>query len=230
MTPRTVGMTTRFGMNLACTSLAMLSMSSAVLAEPDAPAAPAKVAAPEKKAEPLGLKVGDKAPAALTLKNAKGESVALSSLMGKGPVVVTFYRGGWCPFCNGALKAWQEKLPELEKAGGTLVAITPETPDNAAKTTETDKLTYTVLSDSDESALKAFKVGFEMDAATQTKYKGYGIDLAKHNASGQWKLPHPGTFVINPSGVITYASVSKDYTKRADPAEAIAAVKAITKK
>jgi peroxiredoxin len=203
-------------------------------AEPAKPATTAKPAdkPAEKPASPAeqpapGLRVGETIPS-LTLTNARGEPVDLAPMIAKGPVVVMFYRGGWCPFCNTALRKWQAELPALEKAGGTMIAITPETPDRSAKTAEKDALTYTVLSDTAGDAAKAFKVRFDLEPEIQTKYKGYGVDLSKINASGKWELPHPGTFVIDQGGVVRYASVNADYTKRADPADAVAAVKAIT--
>ncbi|MEM1331497.1 MAG: peroxiredoxin-like family protein [Planctomycetota bacterium] len=172
----------------------------------------------------LGLAEGVRAPNA-TVRDTEGGSVRLASLYGDGPVVVTFYRGSWCPYCNNALTEWQGKLDDLEAAGGRLVALTPDKPENAAGTVGKHDLGFTVLSDADFEAADAFGVRFSLDADTREKYKGYGIDLAKSNASGDWDLPHPGTFVIDSSGVIRYAWVSSDYATRANPDEVIAAVR-----
>jgi len=182
--------------------------------------------APAAKEPVPGLAVGDKAPnAALT--TVDGKTVHLASLYADGPVIVTFYRGGWCPFCNRALSEWQGMMDEVKGAGATFVAITPESPANAAGTIEKDHLSYVVLSDTDQSAARAYKVYFMVDDQTRAKYKGYGIDLEKSNASGTWELPAPGTFVIDRAGVVRYAFADWDYKKRADPDEVMAAVRAL---
>ncbi len=174
-----------------------------------------------------GLRVGSAAPGA-TLLDARGQPVDLASLYASGPVVVTFYRGGWCPFCTKALAQWQSKLPELTAAGGTFIALTPESPDAAAATAGKTKATYAVLTDPDHSAAKAFNVHFTVDDATRKTYSGYGIDLEKNNASGTWELPAPATFVIDREGVVRWVFADWDYKKRANPDEVIAAVRQIT--
>jgi len=173
-----------------------------------------------------GLHVGDHAPDAVVF-DQQGNEVSLASLYANGPIVVIFYRGGWCPFCNRALSAWHDKMPELRKAGGTFVAITAEDPDHAADTIAKHDLTFAVYSDSTMAAAKAYKVFFEVDKATKRKYKLFGIDLAETNGSGQWTLPAPGTFVIDRNGIVRYAWAKWDYKQRADPDEVIAAVRAL---
>lgn len=180
-----------------------------------------------------GLKVGDAAPAA-SFTDPDGKVVTLASLYGDQPVLVTFYRGVWCPYCNKALAGWEERLPELKAAGARVVAVSPETPENARKTIEKGHLTYEVLIDGDHSAAKAFNLNFSVDDATKEKYKGYGIDLAAANVSGTWDLPAPGTFLIvsdgRGGGVIKYAFAEWDYKTRANLDEVLAAVKAATGK
>ena len=175
-----------------------------------------------------GLKVGDKMGDSI-LMTRELESVSLRQLAKeKGPLVVTFYRGGWCPFCNKALEGWQSKMDELEKAGGTFVAITPEKPDLMVETVKKNKLNYTVLSDTNNEAARALNVLFTVDDATRKKYEGYGIHLEESNASGEWVLPHPATFIIDKQGVVKYAHVDPDYRKgRADPGEVIDALKSL---
>lgn len=175
----------------------------------------------------IGLTVGEHAPA-VTLQTIDGKSVSLESLYAKGPVVVTFYRGGWCPYCTKALAAWETKLPELKSAGGSLVAVTLEKPEEMEATQAKAAPDITILGDPAADAAKAFGLLFTVDEATQKRYKGYGIDVAASNSNGQWTLPHPGTFVIDTQGVIRWAWVEEDYRKRADPQEVIAAVQAIT--
>lgn len=172
-----------------------------------------------------GLAVGTQAPDA-TITTRDGENVSLASLYADGPVVVTFYRGGWCPYCTRQLTEWQGREGELADAGGRLVAITAESPDNATDTAGKHGLGFAIYSDTTMAAAKAYDVFFELDAGTKSKYKGYGIDLASRNASGTWTLPAPGTFVIDRDGIVRYAWADWDYTKRADADEVIAAVRA----
>lgn len=173
-----------------------------------------------------GLTVGQRAPDA-TVYTQDGKPVSLASLYKDGPVVVTFYRGGWCPFCQRALEGWQAKLDELHAAGGTLVALTPESPDHATDTITDHHLAFAVYSDSKMDAAKAYRVFFEVDPDTQAKYKTHGIDLATWNANQRWTLPAPGTFVVDRKGVIRYAFADWDYTKRADPDEVISVVRSL---
>ena len=172
-----------------------------------------------------GLTVGERAPDAM-VQTRDGQTVSLASLYADGPVVVTFYRGGWCPYCTRQLSEWQGREAELHDAGGRLVAITAESPDNVGKTANKHNLDMDIYSDTTMAAAKGYRVYFELDSATRTKYEGYGIDLATGNASGMWSLPAPGTFVIDSSGVVRYAWADWDYTKRADTDEVIAAVRA----
>lgn len=198
---------------LAALTGCMTSGADQAAADHDAPKSP-------------GLVVGEHAPD-VDLTDSTGKRVSLSSLYAKRPVVVTFYRGGWCPFCIKALSDWRLRVPDLSAAGADFVAITMEKPEYVDETVDKHALNYTVLLDDAGRAAELFKVKFRLDEATQTKYKGYGIDLAAHNSSGQWTLPAPGTFLIDTDGVIRYAFADWDYKKRADPDEVIAAARAL---
>lgn len=178
-------------------------------------------------AEP-GLAVGERVGEA-TLLTSGGAPVALSSLYAQRPVVVTFYRGGWCPYCNRALTEWETKRAELAALGVDFVAITPERPEETVSTAAKDHATFTILSDANLEAASAFRVRFSLDEQTQRRYKGYGVDLSTHNASGLWDLPAPGTFLIDTGGVVRYAWADWDYTKRAEPDEVIAAARAMAR-
>lgn len=173
-----------------------------------------------------GLEVGQTVRDA-ELRTIEDEPVSLRELAEeKGPLIITFYRGGWCPFCNRALEDWQDKLGAIEAAGATFVAITPEKPDLAGKTKDKNKLSYIVLSDAENQAAESLNVLFALDEETQKKYEGYGIDLDQTNGSGEWKLPHPATFIIDREGVVRYAHVDPDYREgRADPDEVLGALK-----
>jgi len=180
----------------------------------------------DPESESPGLTVGDAAPD-VALMTTDGDAESLSALYKDGPLVVTFYRGGWCPYCNKALKGWAGRFDELTSAGGRFIAITPEKPEDAIETLEKANAGYRVFVDPQGDVGKAFRVQFELDAKTQKKYKGYGIHLEESNASGRWELPAPATFVIDTHGVIRYAHASWDYSDkaRANPDEVIAAVR-----
>lgn len=202
-------------------------LPSVSLAQPEAK--PVKPAAQAASADAIGLAVGDQAPDA-SLVGADGVRVTLKEMVAKGPLVVVFYRGGWCPFCDKHLAAWGAQLDAIKAAGGTIIAISPEKVEALKTTADKTKTSYMLLSDSKLEAAKAFKLAFDLDQTTMTKYKGYGIDLAAHNASGTWSLPHPATYVIDREGVIRYAHADKDYTKRADPKEAMDILKTLAAK
>lgn len=175
---------------------------------------------PDASARIPGLPVGAKAPDA-SLVNVEGNIVKLADLYKDGPVVLTFYRGGWCPFCSGALTQWQERLEDVRRVGGTFIALTPEKPTEVEKTIDKGGLTYTVLSDTRHEAAKAFKVHFVVDDQTRERYLEMGLNVGEANSSGTWELPAPATFVIDREGVIRYAFADWDYRKRADPDEVI---------
>lgn len=169
-------------------------------------------------------KVGDKA-ADFTLKNVHGKEVKLSTLLRRGPVVLTFYRGGWCPYCNTQLRAYQEKLPAFRQLGAQLVAISPEVPDAGLSTTEKDGLKFQVLSDRNNQVAKTYGLVFKLSPDLQKTYKEFGIDLEKNQGNATWELPVPATFVVGKDRVIHYAFADVDYTKRAEPEDILSAIK-----
>ena len=171
-----------------------------------------------------GLEPGTVAPD-VTVTAADGSKVSLASLYGEGPLVVTFYRGAWCPYCRSAQNTWQERLDDVKEAGGTFVAITPEKTDIIQDFKNDNDLSYRIFSDQNHQAAKAFNVNFEVDEDTKRRYKGYGIDLAKSNADSSWELPAPATFVIDRQGIVRYAFADWDYKLRADPDEVIQVVR-----
>ena len=179
--------------------------------------------------EASAKKAGDRAPS-LSLADARGELVSLDRLLAKGPVVAIFYRGGWCPYCNLELRAWQAHLAELASLGATLVAISPQTPDNSLSTAEKNELAYPVLSDSDLIAAKGFGIAFPLPPELIDLYSTVGNNLPELNGNGQWVLPIPATFVIDSSGVIQFAHVVADYRERAEPVDVMNAVRAISHK
>lgn len=197
--------------------------SSAVRSEEDRVGAEAKAG----DAAPMGLKVGDAAPDLELVDVKSGASVTTASLWKEKPVVVVFYRGGWCPYCTKSLSAWQGRAKDLREAGAELVAVAMEKPSLATKMGEKHKLDLRLLADSTGKACRAFRTLFDVDERTRKKYEGYGIDLAKSNENGLWQLPVPATYVIDTKGVVRFAHFDADYTKRAGPDEVIAAVKGL---
>ncbi len=170
------------------------------------------------------LKVGDRAPA-IVLPNAKGETVDVGALLRKGPVIVTFYRGGWCPYCNLELKAYQEMLPQIAAAGASLVAISPEKPDESLSTAEKNALTFEVLSDVGQKVGRAFGLVYEFTEELKRAYQGFNLDIpARNGAPDEWALPVSATYVVDRDGSIVYAYTDADYRDRADPRDVIAHV------
>jgi peroxiredoxin len=173
--------------------------------------------------EQRALQVGDKAPD-LTLPDALGRPVRLGALWQDGPLVLLFYRGGWCPYCNLELRAWQQRLGELGQRGAGLVAVSPQTPDNSLSTAEKNELAFAVLSDSSLAAAEAFGVAFTLSPELVELYSRVGNDLPTLNGNGQWVLPVPATYVIARNGHIAYAHIEADYRDRAEPSDVLDAM------
>jgi peroxiredoxin len=171
------------------------------------------------------LNVADQAIDA-ELPDALGKQVQLSTLWQQGPVVLMWYRGGWCPYCNLQLQTMQEALPAIQEAGGTLVAISPELPDHALTTSEKHRLEYTVLSDVGNQLARQYGLVFKLPAQISPIYKQL-IDLEKYNGAASDELPLAATYVIDTAGVIRYAFLDADYTKRAEPAAVIEALETL---
>lgn len=172
------------------------------------------------------LKVGDTAPD-FELSDAAGAQVRLSELLKIGPVVIAFYRGAWCPYCNLELKALQEMLPEFHAAGATLIAISPQTPDESLSIEEKHNLEFPVLSDGELAAITGFGLLHPVDDRTRGFYEKSGYDLVKSNGKVGWQLPLPATYVVGQDGTIAFAFVNADYKLRAEPADVLEAVKAL---
>jgi peroxiredoxin len=169
------------------------------------------------------LKAGDRAPA-IALTNAKGAVVDVGPLLSRGPVIVTFYRGGWCPYCNLELKAFQQVLPEIKAAGASLVAISPEKPDDTISTAEKNALDFEVLSDIGQQVGRAFGLVYSFDDELKWAYRNFGLDIPAKNGADEWALPISATYVIDRDGVIVYAYTDADYRDRADPRDVLAAL------
>lgn len=166
------------------------------------------------------LKKGDKTPN-FTLANATGKLINIQDLLKSSLVVISFYRGGWCPYCNLELRALQQQLSEIQKAGATLVAITPETPDNSLSTIEKNELTFEVLSDVGNKIAHEFGLTFTVAKTLRPIYHSFGINLPESNGDESYQLPIPATYIVDRDGIIVYSFVDSDYTKRLEPQEII---------
>lgn len=165
------------------------------------------------------LKAGDQAPA-FTLNDADGKPVSSAELLAGGPLVLTFYRGIWCPYCNMDLQALQEALPQIEAQGASMVAISPQKPANSRRSQRENKLAFPILSDPGNEVAAAFGLRFTLPDYLQDLYtNAFKNDLAVVNGEDSWTLPMPARYVIGQDGVIAYAEVNPDYTNRPDPSE-----------
>ena len=174
------------------------------------------------------LKVGDVAPE-FTLPDAFGHVVSLKSLLAEGPLVVSFYRGEWCPYCNLALRELQAALPKMQALGADLVAISPEKPDGGMIATEKNQLTFPVLSDFDNKLARQFGIVFQVgDGVKELGKTRFKNDLELRNGEGSYQLPVPATYVIDALGIIRFSHVDADYmTGRVESETVVAALEAI---
>jgi peroxiredoxin len=167
---------------------------------------------------PKGLSMGAKAPL-FTGKDQDGKQVSLQNMLKKGSVVLFFYRGEWCPYCNRQLSQMEDSLSMITGKGATVVAVTPEKPENIDKTISKTKATYTILHDDKLKVMKEYDVAYAVNIDLDSKLKGYGVDLGIANGSNGSNLPVPAVYIIDKSGKITYRYFNTDYTKRPSVAE-----------
>jgi peroxiredoxin len=169
------------------------------------------------------LKVGDLAPT-FTLTTAEGEVVSSTAMLERGPLVVTFYRGVWCPYCNIDLQAIEEVASEIRALGAQLVSISMQTAANSLKSQRQNKLSYPILADEGGETADAFGIRFRLQHELIEGYKQFNVDLPVINGEPSWTLPMPARYVIAQDGTIAYAEVSPDYTQRPDPSELVTAL------
>ena len=171
----------------------------------------------------LPLAVGSKAPA-FTAQMPDGQAVSLKEMLAKGPVVLVFYRGAWCPYCNRHLNALQDSLNMLQAKGAQVLAVTPTTLENVAKTKEKTGATFPIVSDQGMKIMQAYNVRFAMDQGTIERYKGYGMNMDKINGQNGANLPIPATYVIGQDGSIQYVHFDSNYAKRSSVKAILAAM------
>ena len=169
------------------------------------------------------LNVGGKSPS-FTLGDAAGKKVSSAEILARGPMVVVFYRGAWCPYCNIYLHRWQDYLPQLGARKATLVAISGEPPDRTAAVARKTEATFTVLSDPGYAVSRQFGIVYEVPTGVTEAMKGRGLDLKGYYGTGKAELPLSATYVVAQDGTIAYAFLDADYRKRAEPADVLAAL------
>lgn len=170
------------------------------------------------------VQVGATAPE-FSLPDTHGNSVALSSLLARGPVVLTFYRGGWCPFCDLQLRAYQSVLPQLHALGAELVAVSPQTADYALSDVEKKQLTFPVLHDPGNRVARTYGLVYALSEPLRQLQEAFGNPIPKFNGDSSWELPMPGTFVIDRQGKVKLAHVDANYMVRLEPAAILDALK-----
>ncbi|WKN45158.1 peroxiredoxin-like family protein [Tunicatimonas pelagia] len=161
-----------------------------------------------------------------TLPNARGQSMSLKEYLQEGPVVLTWYRGGWCPYCNITLRALQQALPEFKAKGANLLALTPELPDKSLSTQEKNELEFEVLTDQANEVVRKYGLVFKLTPEVSELYKK-NFSLAEYNGNDSDELPLAATYVIDKQGIIRYAFLDAEYRHRAEPQEIIEVLKSI---
>jgi len=174
------------------------------------------------------LNVGGQMPE-FELKDANGQVVDSASLLEQGPIVLVFYRGAWCPYCNLYLRGLQRRLTDFRRLGANLVAISVEPPDRSLKVLRDNKLEFTVLSDPDLLVARKFRIVYRLPDVVNDAVLARGFDIAKYNGSDEAELPLGATYVVNRTGKIEYAFLEVDYKKRADPVEIIGVLERLKK-
>jgi peroxiredoxin len=171
------------------------------------------------------IAVGDSL-GSFALDDANGHPITLDQLIEDGPAVIVFYRGGWCPYCNLALRAYQrELLPELASHGARLVAISPQTPDHSLSTVEKAGLEFTVLSDPGSRLARQIGISFQQSNDVLEAQRELGLDLAQVNAEGSVELPRPTVLIVDQDRTVRFVDVQPDYTARTEVADILAALR-----
>ena len=197
----------------------LLMASSSMLA--------ADLASSQEQVRPILL--GSKMPD-VPLRTVAGKSTTLKAQVGGKPAILVFYRGGWCPFCNLQLSNLRLIQKDVEAMGYRIIAISPDRPEELAKTMGKDKLGYTLLSDGKAQALREFGIGYRLDDASFAKYQGYGVDLEKASGEKEHALPVPSVFIVDKDGVLQFSYVHPDYRVRVPETVILAAAKAIAER
>ncbi|WP_285424215.1 peroxiredoxin-like family protein [Pseudomonas sp. efr-133-TYG-103a] len=181
-----------------------------------------------KQAE-RALKSGDNAPA-FTLADSDGNTVTSKDLLLKGPLVITFYRGVWCPYCNLELQALEALRSEIESRGATLVAISQQTAGNSRASRRDNAVSFPILIDQGGMLADAFGIRWALQGEIKALYEQFGVNLQTFNGESSWTLPMPARYVIDTQGVIAYSEINPDYTQRPEPVELLPVLDALANK
>ena len=176
------------------------------------------------------LSVGDTMPAfRIPTPVAPGgdESLTLSEALADGPLVITFFRGSWCPYCRGELSEIQDNLGKFEALGTSVLAISPQRPRLSADGAEKHGYGFRIAHDENNALAKRLGLAFTVDEDTIEKYRGYGIDIPKTNGNDAWELPVPATYIVDQDRTVRYVYDNEDYTKRADPDDILEALERV---
>ena len=171
------------------------------------------------------LSVGDMAPD-FVLQNVAGDRVSLAGLLERGPVVLTFFRGNWCPYCALYLRTLEQARPAIEAAGATLVAISPQHVDGSVRRFR-DRVGFDLLSDLGNRVARVYGLIWDIPVEITDIMLGWGLDLPAMNGTAGWELPIPATYVIAPDGTVRYGFADANFRRRAEPAEVLAALRAL---
>ena len=179
-----------------------------------------------QQASQRSLLVGETAPN-FTLLDQHQRSVTLYELLNEGPIVLKFYRGGWCPYCNQELRALHHARPTIEYGGARLIAITPESPKNIARTVRKNALDYQVLYDTNSEVARSFGIAVNLSEYMRAFYRSLGLNLSLRHADVIVRLPLPATYLIHTNYTVQYAFVDEDYTQRVKIAEVATALQQV---
>jgi peroxiredoxin len=172
------------------------------------------------------VRTGDLAPG-FTLPDVHGRGISLSSLLEAGPAVVTFYRGGWCPYCNIQLRAYQAVLPAMTTLGARLVAMSPQLPDGSLSTAEANELTFDILSDVGNTVARNYGLVWSLPEELRAALRSNNKVLPGINGDDSWELPVPATYVIARDGRVALAAIDVDYRNRLEPDAILAALRSL---
>jgi peroxiredoxin len=170
----------------------------------------------------------DEAAPDFALPNAAGKSIVLKELLRSGPVILTFYRGGWCPYCNIQLRAYQSVLPQISASGARLVAISPQLPDNSLDTANKNALTFDVLSDVRNEVARSYGLVYSLPEEIRAALRSNNKTLPSINGDQSWELPVPATYVIARDQHVALAYIEVDYRKRLEPGALLTCLKSLS--
>jgi peroxiredoxin len=174
-----------------------------------------------------GLVVGDRIPS-FALPDPFGQLVSSDELLQRGPLVISFYRGDWCPYCNLELRALEQASAVIGKLGGSIVAISGQRPEAAAGLVDKHTLSFPVLSDVDQTVIRAFKLRYDIPAELRSMFEARGSDMSQHNADGSWTLPISATYVADRHGTIILGHCDPEWRVRLDPEEIVRALEGLS--